>query len=56
MTGKIRSRINVPTGAREEIINPETSVQIGIRTHNAETYDFTILQLPGCIEKESQQL
>ncbi len=30
----------------EGIINPETSVQVGIRTHNAETYDFTILGAP----------
>ncbi len=28
---------------REEVIDPTTSIQIGIRTHNSETYGFTVL-------------
>ncbi len=31
---------------REEIIDPTTSIQIGIRTHNSETYGFTVLGAP----------
>jgi agmatinase len=31
---------------REEIIDPNTSVQIGIRTHNSDTYGFTVLGAP----------
>ncbi|MBT95621.1 MAG: agmatinase [Acidimicrobiaceae bacterium] len=31
---------------REEIIDPKTSVQIGIRTHNTDTYGFTVLGAP----------
>ena len=31
---------------REGIIDPETSVQIGIRTHNDETHGFTVLGAP----------
>ncbi|MFT7476133.1 MAG: agmatinase [Verrucomicrobiales bacterium] len=31
---------------REGIIDPSTSVQIGIRTHNSETHGFTILGAP----------
>ncbi len=31
---------------REGIIDPATSVQIGIRTHNSETFGFTILGAP----------
>jgi agmatinase len=31
---------------REGIIDPATSVQIGIRTHNSETHGFTILGAP----------
>ena len=32
--------------AREGIVDPATSVQIGIRTHNADTHGFTILGAP----------
>ena len=31
---------------REGIIDPNTSVQIGIRTHNSDTYGFTVLGSP----------
>ena len=31
---------------REEIIDPTTSIQIGIRTHNSDTYGFTVLGAP----------
>lgn len=31
---------------REEIIDPTTSIQIGIRTHNTDTYGFTVLGAP----------
>lgn len=31
---------------REDIIDPATSVQIGIRTHNSDTHGFTILGAP----------
>jgi agmatinase len=32
--------------ARDGIVNPETSVQIGIRTHNSDTFGFTVLGAP----------
>ena len=31
---------------REELIDPTSSVQIGIRTHNSDTYGFTVLGAP----------
>jgi len=31
---------------REGIVDPTTSIQIGIRTHNSETYGFTVLGAP----------